>query len=436
MSGRVGAPPASAVSSRRQLPGPIYWGWVMVAALGVTECVSYGVLSYAFAIFLHPMERDLGWSRAQLTGAFSVAWLVAGLAAVPLGRWIDRHGARLVMTAGSLLAALLLVAWSRVDRLASFYAIWLGLGLACAAVLYEPAFAVVATWFDRRRTSALTLLTFLGGLASVVFVPLASWLVQRHGWRGALVWLAAILAAVTVPAHALLLRRRPQDHGLLPDGALVCRNRRSRASTTYQPKPSLATSQALGSRSFAYLSVAFALSTMASTAMTVHLVPLLLDRGQPPAFAAAAMAGVGLMALPGRLVFTPLGGRWPRAAVTASIFAAQALAMAALLGSGSTTAVWVFVALFGAGFGAITPARAALVAELYGASSYASISGVMALVLAAARAVAPLGASLLERAGGYGAVLLVVLAMSLASGVLTLLAGRSEPAGALVERAA
>lgn len=436
MSGRVGTPPTSVVSSGRQLPGPIYWGWVMVAALGVTECVSYGVLSYAFAVFLHPMERDLGWSRAQLTGAFSVAWLVAGLAAVPLGRWIDRHGARLVMTAGSLLAALLLAAWSRVEHLASFYAIWLGLGLACAAVLYEPAFAVIATWFDRRRTSALTLLTFLGGLASVVFVPLASWLVQRYGWRDALVWLAAILAAVTVPAHALLLRRRPQDHGLLPDGALAAAID-DPASTSYQPKPSIAASQALGSRSFTYLTVAFALSTLASTAITVHLVPLLLDRGQPPAFAAAAMAGVGLMALPGRLVFTPLGGRWPRAAVTAAIFTLQALATVALLGSGSTTAVWVFVALFGAGFGAITPARAALVAELYGPASYASISGVMALVLAGARAVAPLGASLLESAGGgYGAVLLAVLAMSLASGVLTLLAGRSEPTAALVERAA
>jgi MFS family permease len=88
-----------------------------------------------------------------------------------------------------------------------------------AAVLYEPAFAVVANWFVRGRGRALTVLTFMGGFASVVFVPLAAWLVAAHGWRTALLWLAAILAVLTVPPHALLLRRRPEDHGLAPDGA-------------------------------------------------------------------------------------------------------------------------------------------------------------------------------------------------------------------------
>jgi MFS family permease len=419
-------------------PSGLYWGWVMVAALGVSACVSYGVLLYSVPLFLLPMETELGWSRSQLTGAVSAAWLVAGLAGIPLGRWVDRHGARAVMTGGSLLAAALLLAWSRVRGIEGFYVLWLGLGIACAALFYEPAFAVVAVWFDRHRGRALTLLTFLGGLASVLFVPLTSWLVAARGWREALVWLAVALLGITLPLHALLLRRRPQDHGLLPDGAprtLAREPRDAQAREDDGPSPTRrpgAARLALRSAPFRRLAFAFGLATIASTAMTVHLVPLLLDRGQSTALAAGAMGMLGLMALPGRLVFTPLGDRWPRGVVTAAIFALQALAVVPLLISSHPGAVWAFVALFGAGFGAVTPARAALLAELYGAEAYATLGGVMALVLAGARALAPLGASLLERAaGGYGPVLAAVLALSVASGVLTLAAGARAEASAV-----
>ncbi|MDF2776410.1 MAG: major facilitator superfamily 1, partial [Geminicoccaceae bacterium] len=168
-----------------------YYGWALVITLGVTATVSYGILSYGFAVFITPMGQELGWSKAQITGAFSISQLVLGVSAIPLGRWVDRRGARVLMTAGSVLATILLVAWSRVQSLEAFYLIWAIMGVALAAVLYEPAFAVVATWFRDGRGRALTLLTFIGGFASVIFVPLTTALVSRFGWRSALVWLAA-----------------------------------------------------------------------------------------------------------------------------------------------------------------------------------------------------------------------------------------------------
>src|SRR5712691_11229641 len=165
------------------------------------------------------MEAELGWSRAATTGAFSLALVVSGVGAIPVGRWLDRHGPRLLMTAGACVGPLLVLAWSRADNLAGFYLLWAGIGLVMAAVLYEPAFAVVAVWFDRQRTRALTAVTLIAGFSSTIFLPLAAWLVQVQGWRSALVSLAAILAIGTIPAHALLLRRRPEDLGLHPDGA-------------------------------------------------------------------------------------------------------------------------------------------------------------------------------------------------------------------------
>ncbi|HAX25091.1 MAG TPA: MFS transporter, partial [Chloroflexi bacterium] len=134
----------------------LYYGWVMVAALSLTEITSWGVLYYAFSVFLTPIGAEMGWSIAEMTGAYSLALLVSGVAAIPAGRWLDRHGPRGLMTAGSIAATVLVVAWSRVESLLGFYLVWAGIGLVMAAVLYEPAFVVVATWFRRYRARALT----------------------------------------------------------------------------------------------------------------------------------------------------------------------------------------------------------------------------------------------------------------------------------------
>lgn len=414
----------AAVDASAAPAGRWFYGWTLVLALGVTETVSYGILQYAFPVFIAPMGAELGWSMAAVTGAFSLATLVSAAAAVPAGRWVDRHGPRGLMTFGSVLAALLLLGWSRVRTIEGFYALSAGLGLAMAAVLYEPAFAVVASWFHRLRGRALTLLTFVAGFASVIFVPLATRLVEVHGWRDALIWLAAILAVTTIPPHALLLCRRPEDLGLHPDGAASSRSE----SIDDAAEPAVSARAAVRSRSFAWLSAAFALSALTGTAVAVHLIPLLLERGHTPAFAGAALGMVGLMALPGRLVFTPLGSRWPRAAVTAAIFALQGIGIAALMLGGGTAGVWAFVVLFGAGFGAITPARAALVAELYGRASFGTVSGALALLLALARAAAPIGASLLYLAGGgYPLVLAVLAALSFLAAAAVLGTGRHPP---------
>jgi MFS family permease len=396
----------------------LYYGWVMLLTLSFTELTSWGILYYSFSVFVTPMQRELGWSRAALTGAFSLALLCSGVAALGVGRWLDRHGSRLLMTAGSCAAALLVLAWAGVRHLSLFYLIWLGIGVAMAAVLYEPAFAVVATWFQRHRSRALTILTFVAGFASVVYIPLTAWLVESLGWRAALVALATILAVTTILPHALILRHRPEDLGLLPDGAAAPATPEQGAG---KPEASISVREAVRSGSFRWLTAGFCLTFFVNVAVTVHLIPSLTDHGFTPGFAATAAGLIGALALPGRLVFTPLGGWIPRRYVTAAIFGVQALALVVLVTAWSTAAVLAFVALFGMGFGAITPARAALVAELYGSRHYGSISGVLTLFVTVARALAPVSAGLLYTAfGRYEPVfwLLVVLAALAAAAVL------------------
>jgi len=194
----VSHPTASAATRR----APFFYGWTILLALSWTELTSWGILYYGFSVFVAPLGSELGWSSVAINGAFSVSLLCSGIAAVWIGRLVDRLGPRPIMTAGSILAALLLLAWAAVGNLAAFYLIWVGLGVAMAATLYEPAFAAVATWFVTKRARALTILTFVAGLASVVYIPLIAWLIGRLGWRGALVALAAILAIATIPPRS------------------------------------------------------------------------------------------------------------------------------------------------------------------------------------------------------------------------------------------
>ena len=186
---------------------------------------------------------------------------MAGVAGIGVGRYLDRHGPRALMTAGSVAGALLVLAWSRVEGLAAFYALWIGIGLVMATVLYEPAFVVLAKWFpgaDERRR-AMTALTLVAGLSSFIFLPLAQALIEARGWRDALVILAVILAVVTVPLHAIVLRRGPgapraEEHAA--DAGAVVR-----------------------STSFRRLAAAFFLASVAAFAMIVQAIPFLLERG-------------------------------------------------------------------------------------------------------------------------------------------------------------
>ena len=403
----------------------VYYGWVLVGALSLTEMTSWGVLYYTFSVFLVPMQKELGWSRSSLTGAFSLALLLSGMTGVPIGRWLDRHGPRLLMTIGSTAATLLVLAWGSVTNLTTFYCIWAGIGMTMAAVLYEPAFAVIAQWFVRYRGRALTMLTFIAGFASVIYIPLTGWLIHAHGWREALRTLACILAVGTIPLHALVLRRRPEDLGLAVDGD------GPPVSATTQPtrgvtERSVTLRSALRRATFWWLATAFVMNVIGVIALNVHLVSYLIDRGYETSFAAAAMGLVGIMALPGRLIFTPLGDLLPRSLVTACLFLLQTLSLVVLLWVPGKAGVFGFVALFGAGFGAITPARAALVAEFYGPAAYGSISGTLALFLTVAGALAPVGAAWgHDLAGGYEPVLWTLGVISALGAVAILFAERS-----------
>lgn len=375
--------------------------------------MSWGILYYGFPVFLRPMEAELGWSRVQITGAFSVGLAASALAALPVGRWIDRHGARALMTAGSCAATLLVLAWSRIDSLPALYALWFFMGLALAATLYEPAFAAVVGWFPtQNRDRALLTVTLVAALASTIFMPLEAWLLTRLGWRTALATLAVILGTITIPIHALVLRPSP--------------HRKRRADTGASDPPGVPLGDAARTGVFWMLAGAFFVGNFATNSVTVHLIPYLSAQGYSPALAASMIGWMGAMQLPARLVFAPITARFGHATITALIFFVQAAALVQLALGTRLSTLAPMVVMLGAANGVSTLARATMIAELFGPRHYGSISGAIALGANGARALAPVGTALLQVAvGGYEGVFWLLAASLVLAGACVMMTRRT-----------
>lgn len=372
--------------------------WLLLWSLAIAQLVSWGALYYAFTLFVVPMEAELGWSRTALNGALSLGLLTAGLAAYPVGTWIDRRGGRALMTLGSTLGVVLLIAWSRVESLAMFYAIWLGIGLAMAATLYEPAFAVLTRLFARSYRTKITAMTLVGGFASTVFIPLTQVLIAELGWRDALLALAAILAAVCLPVHILLLKDAP--HEPIETKA---------APTVYGKGP---VRRALRTPVFWGLLVCFTAYYATFSALTFHLVPLLTERNVPTDLIVAAFTVIGPAQVAGRIALLAAGHRLRTVSVgrvVVAVFPASVLLL--IVFPTSLVAIFAFATLYGAANGIMTIIRGTAVAELLGREGYGAISGALTLPANAAKAAAPFTAALIwSLSGGYDAVLWTIVA--------------------------
>ncbi|GAA2205970.1 MFS transporter [Nonomuraea monospora] len=383
----------------------------MIGALAITQTAGYGILYYAFSVFIPPMSRELQAGVAQLTGAITLSVLVSGLVAPLIGRLLDRRGGRGLMTLGSALGALAVLAWSQVRSVAQLYLVCGVLGVASAMVLYEAAFAVIVAWFDAsRRARALLAVTVVAGFASSIFLPLTGLLVELYGWRQALVILAVGYALIAVPLHGLAVRNR---------GAPAHVNRGEIVGAALRERP------------FWLLAAAFLTQTGAVAVMGVLLITYLITLGHEPVFAAGVAGLLGVLSVTGRLVTTGLQARWPVALITAAMFLLQGLAavLLPLVGRDAAGAV-VAVVLFGLGFGVGTIARPALLADRYGTAAYASLSGALALPITVAKAVAPLVAAGIAQVAGYPAVMGVVAGACLLGSLSLVMYARARPAAA------
>jgi MFS family permease len=345
-------------------------------------------------------------SRAQSSLAFSLALLAEGLLAYPVGRWIDRGHERAVMTGGSLLVALCLLLHSFVTSVAGFYAVWLVLGAALAATLYNPVFAVVTRRFPHDFRRAIITLTFLGGLASTVFIPLSAWL-----WV-----LAALHLLVCAPLHFWLLQGAP-------------------AASVKHPvtsgRPSASVGHLMRSAPFLLIGMFVVIMMAIVSAIPPHLISLLRESDLPEAWVIAIPASIGAIQVLGRLLLYFFEHRFDVHVANRLIPCLIPISLAALLAASGHARSEVFfallfVVLFGLGNGMLTIVKGTAIAQYVSREHVASLNGALGLPSALGRAAAPLVLGLLwTPAAGYTTGLWLLLVASVVAVVALLLAQRS-----------
>lgn len=379
--------------------------WVLVT-LCVTEIISWGVLYYAFTVLTEQISTDTGWSAPAVTAAFSAGLVTSALVGIPVGRWLDRVGPRWIMTTGSILGVLSVVAVVAAPNYGWFVAAWVLAGVAMSAVFYAPAFAALTRFFGTDAVRALTVLTLVAGFASTVFAPLTAALSAQMSWRQTYLVLAAVMALVTIPAHFFGLRRP------WPPVTAVHQHVEAPGHTAR-------------STSFLALTTAFALAGLASYAVIANLVPLMSQRGIGTGAAAVALGLGGAGQVLGRLGYQTLVRRVGVVPRTVVIMAGVA-ATTALLGVFTTYAALVAVAI-GAGVmrGIMTLLQATAVTERWGSTHYGHLSGLLSAPVMIATAIGPfVGAALASLLGGYATMF---VALGAIAGAGALLAAATRP---------
>ena len=389
----------------------------LILWLSLAQLITWGSVFYTFALLMEPIERELGLSRAQSSVAFSLALLAEGFCAYPVGRLIDRGHERLVLTAGSLLVGSCLVLHGFIDSRWQFYAVWAALGMGMAATLYSSVFAVVTRRFPDEFRRGIITMTFLGGLASTVFIPLTAWLISLYGWRHALWFLAALQFLVCAPLHASLLHSAPTGrHGANKDPS----------------GPSLR--RILTGAPFLLVGSFMVLVMAVTAALPAHMVTLLRENGLRESLVIAVPASIGVLQVAGRALLyfferhfdvhmanrlipclLPAG---LAALILAPLAAAHSVALGALL-------VLLFVMLYGVGNGMNTIVKGTAIAQYVNREQVASLNGALGVPMALARAAAPLVMGLLwSQQAGYRYGLWLLLALSCVGVAALMLAQR------------
>ncbi|MFD3641794.1 MFS transporter [Streptomyces griseus] len=369
-------------------------------ALCATQITSWGIVYYAFPVLNPQITSATGWPAGLTAAAFSAALLVSAVAGIRVGRIIDRHGPRAVMTTGSVVGVLSILIVALAPNLPVFIAGWLLAGLAMAGTFYQPAFAALTRWWAPDHVRALTIVTLAGGLASTVFAPLTAALAEHLSWRATYVVLALILAAVTVPAHAVALKAPwPEPSTSTP---LHTIGRKDQVART---------------RPFWMLAATLTLSAFTVSAAVIALVPLMTERGYTSAEAAWALGLGGAGQTLGRTLYATLARHTSPTTRTTTLVALGALTTAALAVTPGPYGLLVALSVAaGTVRGNLTLLQATAITDRWGTTHYGRLSGLLAAPTTTAAAIAPFaGAVVAAPLGGYPQLFIALAVMSAAA---------------------
>ena len=379
----------------------------IVWPLAIAQIIMWAAMYYMFPALLLEWERDLGWSKTELSGAFTLALAMSAVLAPGVGRIIDRGFGRRIFTGSAILGSLFLALLSMVTKLWQFYAVWIVIGMAMSGGLYEACFAILTRVMGTKAKQAITLVTLVAGFAGTLAFPGAHALVGIFGWRGTVLSFATVIILIATP--------------LIWFG---CRfsERQGETPKVIAGHETTETFGIFRSTRFWLLAVAYTMIALDHGVLLTHLLPLLDDRGIQSEAAVLAASMLGPMQVAGRLAMIAVGPRVSTLGIFIVAYISMAIAALSLLGSGTVPVFIVCFILFqGAGFGVMSIMRPVMTAELFGRNNFGLISGSLAVPYLGAAAAAPTIAAIICLVGGYDLVILFAIGAS-GFGLVSLLA--------------
>ncbi len=394
----------------------------------LVNALSSGPVWSGVGVWMKALELAFGWKRAQLTGAFSMAQLEGSIVGPLMGYLIDRLGSRRMVLIGMIITGLGFLLFSRTGNIFTFYLSYGLIMLGTAAGTWLPYMAVVNRWFVRKRAMAMAIAAEGSPLGGLVLVPILAWAVTpgSYGWSVTAQWIGVVFLCLAWPM-SLMIRERPEDYGLLPDGdppdqaAQEPVRPAGRAASTDQLQ--FTARQAVRTHAFWLITFGHACSTILFATLTVHLVLMLTDQGLSLQSAAYVFSVIMGSAAIFQLLGGYLGDRIPMNIAIAIFGFIQAggFLMAVLVNS--IPMAMLFAVVFGAGFGGRNPLTTAIRGDYFGKNAFATITGISSAPMYVFMLAAPLFAGFLfDATGSYTVAFLIIGGLGTMSGVLFLFA--------------
>ena len=380
--------------------------WSIVAAGALMTCVAIGVV-FSLAVFLEPMSAATGWSRAGISSAMTFAFLSMGVAGFAWGALSDRYGPRLVVLAGTVLLGLSTVLASRATSLLEFQLLFgVMMGIA-AGSFFAPVISTTASWFERHRSLAVSLVSAGMGVAPMTIAPLAAWLVTRYDWRTAQLIIGIGAWIVLLPA-VWFIRAAP---GTAPAAS---------PGDAKPPEP-MRVGQALRSRAFLVLGATFFACCAAHSGPIFHTVSYAIGCGLPTFAAVTIYSMEGAAGLGGRLLFGVMADRLGARRVLVAGLLIQALAAASYLLVDRLAGFYAVAVVFGLAYGGVMPLYAVLARDYFGARILGTVLGAATMLSSLGMALGPvLGGWLFDRHGSYAWMYIGSMAVGLGAVAIAL----------------
>ena len=362
---------------------------IIYLALG--QILTWAGLYYIFPALLVRWEQSLGWSKADLTAAITLAIFVSAITAPISGRLIDTGRGPLLMTGSTILGSLCLFSLSYVTELSQFYLVWGLIGVTLAGCLYEPCFALITRARGEKAKQGIILVTLIAGFASTISFPTAHSLAEEFGWRTTVQIFACFVLVVATP--------------LMWAGSRLVEQSGSPALPEKQDQQS-GHRKFLGKPAFWMLACGFSFAAVVHGVTLHHLLPVLFERGVHADVAVTIASFIGPMQISGRLAMMAAQRHVSNHGIAVSCFIVLGISVLILNVSGATPALLVgFVILFGGGYGMVSIIRPVIARDILGEQNFGSKSGALALMYLAGSASAPFLGSVIWNIGGYDLVL-------------------------------